>query len=519
MKVLFLYPNKVMVTRVALGICYLSPYLKRDGHQVKMFDTTFMKCSDIQNDDKLRESSLQVRNPNFKKYGLVEKEIDVFKEFEREIELFEPDLIAMSVVDPNYNFGLEFLRKAKKKNKDIMTIVGGPTATYAPKEVIAEDGVDIICVGEGEEAMSELCGKMENKKDIKNIKNLWVKYKGEIFKNDIRPLININEILYPDWDIFDQRHIIRPLGGKMYRMGIFSMTRGCVFRCKYCSNLALAQLYAGKGEYYRIKSPELMVKEIAFYKEKYNLNFVFFIDDLFPLHNSETMDEFCTLYKRHIGLPFNISLHPDLIKEDDFAKVVDAGCRNICVGLESGNPEIRKRLLQRNYKNEQIIEVFKLARKYKIRSSSFNMIGLPYETRKDIFDTIELNKKAGPTTGTLTYFHPYRGSELRELCIKERFYDASREKEYESVYREESCLTLPHISSRTLRGLFKTFQLYVKLPRFMYSLIRIAEGESYISKGVYFALRQIFYIVTAKDSKWNFVNADQSSDVNEIEAV
>lgn len=504
MKVLFLYPNKIMVTRMPLGISYLSSYLKRDGHKVKMFDTTFMKCGDIQNDDKLRESSLQVRNPDFKKYGLVEKEVNVFSELEREIESFKPDLIAMSAADPNYIFGLELLGRAKRVNQDIITIVGGPTATYAPEDVITEDCVDIVCVGEGEEAVSELCDKMQNNEDIKDVKNLWIKKNGKVYKNEIRPLIDINEVLHPDWDIVDERHLIRPLGGKMYRMGIFSMTRGCVFRCKYCSNSALSQLYAKKGEYYRIKKPELIIKEIALYKERYNLNFVFFTDDLFPMHKSEMMDKFCALYKKHVGLPFNISLHPEIVREGDFAKIVDAGCRNICVGLESGNPEIRKMLLQRSYKNEKIIEVFRFTRKYKIRSSSFNMIGLPYETRKEIFDTIDLNKRAKPTTCTITYFHPYRGSELRDLCIKERFYDASKEREYESVYREESCLSLPQISSDTLRGLLKTFLMYVKLPKFFYPMIRIAEGESYISKGVYLLLKRLFYLVTTKESKWDF---------------
>jgi len=514
-RVLFIYPNKVMVTRMPLGISYLSAYLKRDGHEVKMFDTTFMKCGDIQNDDKLREASLQVRNPDFNKYGLVEKETDVFDELEREIESFKPELIAISVVDPNYNFGLELLARAKKKNKNILTIIGGPTATYAPDEVIAEDSVDIVCIGEGEEAMGELCQRMQNGDDIKNIKNLWIKENGKAFKNEVRSLINVDELLYPDWDMFDQRHLIRPLGGKMYRMGIFSMTRGCLFRCTYCSNLSLSRLYAQKGKYYRIKKPEHIVKEIALYKEKYNLNFVFFTDDLFPLHSSEMMDEFCSLYKKHVELPFNISLHPELVREDDFAKIVDAGCRNICVGLESGSPEIRKMLLQRSYKNEKIIEVFKLARKYKVRSSSFNMIGLPHETREDIFATIDLNKKARPTTCTLTFFHPYRGSALRDLCIENKFYDASREKEYESAYREESCLTLSSISTSTLRGLFKTFQLYVKLPKFCYPLIRIAEGESYVSKGVHYMLKQIFYLFTAKESAWNFTTDNQSSATKE----
>lgn len=142
MKVLFLYPNKVMVTRVPLGICHLSSYLKSNGHDVKVYDTTFIKCGNVQNDEELRAASLQVINSDFRQYELIERKSDAHAEFEKEVDSFKPDVIAMSVVDPNYNFGVELLRRVKNKHKDIKTIVGGQTDTYAPDEVIAEDCID-----------------------------------------------------------------------------------------------------------------------------------------------------------------------------------------------------------------------------------------------------------------------------------------------------------------------------------------------------------------------------------------
>lgn len=385
-----------------------------------------------------------------------------------------------------------------------MTVVGGPTPTFAPEEVIKEDCVDIICIGEGEEAMAELCNSIRHKKDIRNIKNLWVKDNGKVYRNDVRRLLDIKNVLLPNWDIFDRRHFLRPLGGKMYRMGMFHMTRGCLFPCKYCASPSLSRIYKGKGEYYRIKKVDLLTQEIASYKEKYDLNFIFFTDDLFPLHKGEIVDDFCRLYKERVGLPFSINLHPELIKEDAFAKICEAGCRNICVGLESGSQTIRMNALGRTYKNDRIIDVFRLARKYKIRGSTFNMIGIPHEKRSNIFETIELNRKASPTTTTLSFFHPYRGTKLREMCIREGLFDPGKEKEYENVYRTESCLNLPQISNKTLRGLFKTFQLYFKLPKIFYGLIRVSEGDSFLSKAVFGILKQIFYRITDKESKWDF---------------
>lgn len=493
-----------MATRIPLGISYISSYLKKAGHEVDIFDTTFIKCSNIQNDEELRASSLQVRNPDFKKYNLVGEDVSVIDEFDQKVQSFKPEMIAMSVTDPNYNFGLELLRNIKSKYRNIITIVGGVTVTFAPEEVIAQDCVDIICIGEGEGAVSELCNAIEKKEDIKDIKNIWVKENGKIFKNEVRPLRDINEILHPDWDIFDDRHLLRPLGGKMYRMGIFGMTRGCPFRCTYCSNFTLSTIYKDKGSLYRVKKPDVLVQELARYKKKYNLNFIFFIDDLFPLHRPEIMDDFCRLYKKEVALPFSVSLRPELIKEKDFSKIVDAGCRNICVGLESGSPVIRKVVLGRIYNNDDVIRVFGLARKYKIRSSAFNMIGMPYETRKNIFESIQLNRYAKPTTTTLTFLHPYRGTGLRDLCVREGFFDPDREKEYENVYRVESSLKLSTISNEELRGLFKTFQLYFKLPKIFYGLIRVAEGDSTLARVTFNILKRLFYRITDKESKWDF---------------
>jgi radical SAM superfamily enzyme YgiQ (UPF0313 family) len=508
MKVLFLYPNKVMVTRMPLGICYLSAHLKREGHEVKIFDTTFIKCSNIEGgDDKLREASLQVKNPNLKKYGLVERDANVFEEFEKEIQSFKPHIVAMSAVDPNYNFGLQFLRLVKEKFPEIINVVGGPIPTFVPEEAILEQCVDIIGVGECEEAMSELCNRMESGEDISKINNIWVKKGKEVYRNEIRPFQNYDDILPPDLDIFDQRHFLRPLGGKMYRMATVIWTRGCAFHCTYCANSAYINIYKNNGKFYRIKKPELLIEELVYQKEKYDLKFFFFVDDIFPLHMPEINERFCELYKKKVAVPFSINLQPMLAlkRKEQFLKVVDAGCCNVCIGLESGSENIRKNVLGRHYKDEQLVEIFDLAHKCGIRSSSFNMIGLPHETREDIFKTIGLNRRAKPTSATLTFFHPYRGTGLRDLCIREGLLDFAKEKEDENVYRAESRLSLPQISKEELQGLFKTFQLYFKLPKEYFELIRIAEGDDQIAQEVYSKiLKPKFDEATKNEAVWDF---------------
>jgi len=505
MKILFLYPNKEMVTRAPLGLAYMASHLKKAGHEVQLFDTTFIKCGDTEGEEALRANSLQVVNPDLTKYGLIGKEANVFLEFEKMIQSFNPDIVGMTAVDPNYEFGLEFLNFLKKNHPNIKTIMGGPVPTFIPDEVIANDCVDMICLGEGEEAIVELADAIQAGKDFIDIKNLWVKKEGKIYKNFLRPLQNLDNVLAPDTSIFDDRHLLRPLGGKVYRMATIIWTRGCLFHCKYCANSNYIKRYEGLGRFYRIKDTKLLIKELVDAKQKYNLEFLFFVDDIFPLHVPEILDEFCRLYKEQVDLPFSINLQPTLVTEEALKKVIDAGCVNICVGLESGSPEIRKNVLGRIYENEQVVKVFNLAHKYKIRSSSFNMIGLPSETKEDIFKTIELNRQANPTSATLTFFHPYRGCDLRELCIKEGYFNPDKKEDHESLYRENSNLCLPQISNEELRKLFNSFQLYFKLPKEFWPLIELSEKEGEFSKYLREEiLKPAFKYVTRNEAVWDF---------------
>jgi len=86
MKLLIIYPNRVMVIRAPLGLGYMASYLKNAGHEMKLFDTTFIKCADIASDDILRERGLQVTNPNLESLNIIEQKINVYDELRQQID-------------------------------------------------------------------------------------------------------------------------------------------------------------------------------------------------------------------------------------------------------------------------------------------------------------------------------------------------------------------------------------------------------------------------------------------------
>jgi len=351
---------------------------------------------------------------------------------------------------------------------------------------------------------------LEGWEKLYDIENFWIKDKnykenGIIHKNPVT-LPDISKGLAPDLSIFDPRHFLRPLGGRMYNMATVVWTRGCVFRCSYCANETFYKMAkATARQYYRKKDTKLLVKELAEFKEKFNLNFLMFVDDIFPLHEPEVMEEFCKLYKEHVDLPFSVNVQPRLVREDLFAMAVDAGMRNICCGVESGSDRVRRKILKRNYNDDHVAKVFSLAHKHKIRCSSFNIIGLPDEEREDIFHTINLNRRINPTSATVTFFHPYRGAPLRNLCV-ERGYIETDQGKHEDVYRSDSQLNMPQITKQELKNIMQSFQLYMKLPKEYHKLIELQEDQSsfeaqQIRKKI---LLPIYNKIQDSHSQWDF---------------
>ena len=114
----------------------------------------------------------------------------------------------------------------------IPTILGGVFATFAPEKAIAYNEIDIVCVGEGEYALPTLCQRLKKGQKYDDVPNLWVKDKyGSVKQNTMGPLVNINNLPLPDFTLFEEARLYRPMSGKVYRMIPFETHRGCPYSC------------------------------------------------------------------------------------------------------------------------------------------------------------------------------------------------------------------------------------------------------------------------------------------------
>ena len=164
MKILFLYPNNEGYFRCPIGLTLIMTILRKEGHEVKLFDTTFSAAEDNR-DNRMRE-----------KLGLV-KPVATAHLFEKQsnekfistwiktIKDFKPDLIAASIIEDMYKFCGTFL-DAAKENFDIPIAVGGVTPSLSPNVVIEHPSIDMIIQGEGEVAFKELVIALKNKTSL-----------------------------------------------------------------------------------------------------------------------------------------------------------------------------------------------------------------------------------------------------------------------------------------------------------------------------------------------------------------
>ena len=425
MKILFIYPNMIQYPKnINFGIAYLAAILKQHRHEVALIDTTFGTSDQI------------ILN---------------------QVHRHNPDLIAMSFVSANFPYASHVASLIKKITKTPI-IAGGIHPTIAPEETLQKEGFDMICVGEGEEALLELVQSLEKGVKRLDINNLWFKKDDQIIRNPLRPLIaDLDALPDADFSFFDYERYLKHQKQEASFLG----SRGCPYRCTYCVNHTLQQLYRHKGPFVRFRSVDRIINEVNRIISAYDIRGIEFYDDTFTM-KKDRVKEFCEKFKKEVNQPFKINARVDHLNEDLVAQLAKGGCVRVSIGLESGDPLIRRKILARDISDEQIITSCKLLRKYGIGFMTYNMIGIPGENLDNVKSTIALNRFIKPDFTNAFIFTAYKGTDLYEKCKKQGILDDNIIA-IDSFYSSTN-VKHPLIPLKKLKHLKKWFGFYVYLP-------------------------------------------------------
>jgi len=456
MRTLFVYPNLSIAPRAPLAITILCAVLRANGHETLVFDPTFMNNA-LTTDYKRMEANQVVKKTKLDELIGEIKEADVHEELLKTIEEFQPDLIAHSLLERNYITFKDFISVIHKHFPKIPNLVGGILPTIYPDLLVNDPMVDWICVGEGENLLKRMGDLWPDVSAIENLPGLWFKNKeGNIIKNTPDFPVDVESVPEPDYSGFDDRHMLAPFEGEVYLRGSVEWSRGCLSNCSFCVGPALRNTYSTpKKQYHRTKSVPKLIQELIHKKERYNLQLMAFCDTNFiqgiPL---ETLREFVYSYKKEINLPFIIQTGSEYITEEKLGLLIEAGCVTASIGVESGSEFIRKKVLKKGPSKKKVREVFDLCRKMNFRVTANYMIGLPFETEEHVWETIRFNRELNPPSIAVTYFSPFLGTRLYDLCMEQGFYKGF--DPHASVY-DTSPLIMPQFPTERIREMVKIF--------------------------------------------------------------
>ena len=360
-----------------LGISYIAAVLERAGHIVRLFDG-----------------------------GLPG---NMWNNFIEDIKKFKPDVVGLSAMTAVINNAYKAASLIKKISKKVVTVVGGPHAMFAPRETLEEcPDLDVVVKGEGEEISLNLINTLEKNGDLSEVKGIVWRNEDEIVSNPSAALIkDIDEIPFPAYHLWDMK---RYAAKKNLPIGTMMTSRGCPYRCAYCSSSRIF------GKVWRARSAKNVVEELKLLVGKYGRKYVAFLDDIFTLSKSRAMEIADRIKVEKMGIKWDCSSRVDRMDEELAQKLKSAGCLRIYLGFESGSQHTLS-LINKRITLEQSRETAKMLKKMNFEIIGSFMMGIPGETREDIEATIDFAREVRPDYAQFTILTPYPGTPVYEEAV------------------------------------------------------------------------------------------------------
>lgn len=315
--------------------------------------------------------------------GLVDKILDT-----------QAKVIGFSVVEPSRYFTEEVINRIKEKDRSRIIVLGGNACfkNSIGRDFFDNPNVDALCLQEGEHAFFNFLKSIEDNSYPCFCPGFICRKNGDIIDGKELPLIDdLNKIHFADFSGFD-------LGAYKERVLPISTSRGCVFRCVFCSESVSWQTY-------RHRSAKNIFGEMVFQLKRHPETRGFFFNDSLINGDIRMLDELCTYLidaqvKIYWGGQAAIrkEMTPEFMK-----KMKRAGFAHVSYGLESASPAILKKMNKR-FDLDTAEEVIKNTHKLGIRTTVNIVVGFPGEEEKEVMETAQFLKR---TSGYLDdiYFH------------------------------------------------------------------------------------------------------------------
>ena len=458
-----------------IGLANIGGVLQKNGYDVKIYDALAS---------------------NFLHFNYLEDNLihfgESWEQITKIISQYSPDIVGISDLfvtqSPNAH---KIAQLAKLIDPNIKTVLGGPFAASMPKESIIDPNVDFIIMGEGEFRFLDLIKSLENSNSIFRIDGLVYKdVNGRIHLNEIKGYIeNLDALPFPAIDLLNLENYFNATGkGKIklfnisrkplnltsrkatkYKWMSVVTSRGCPHNCFFC---AIPPFW---GRKWRSRSPENVLNELRILINKYGIEEIQFEDDNLTFDKRRIQRILDGIISERLDIIWTTpnGVRADTLDRELLRKMKKSGCKELIIGVESGDQNVLNNVIGKNLNLQQVIKVAKICKELNIKLSAFYVTGLPGETEKSMKRTLDFAtymKNKYNVSIYMNYAIPLHGTRLFFECKeKDLFAFEPTPKNYllaDNFYNPRPLIKTTEFESKQLAKFISEFLDQIKLEGF-----------------------------------------------------
>ena len=396
----------------------------------------------------------------------------------------DPDIIGFSVLLSAAKEAPKIAEQVKAENPNLTVVFGSHHSTFnAERILIKYPFVDIVVRGEGEYTSLEVARCLEKHRDINKVEGITFRKNGRIVSTSERPLNKDVDVLpFPDRDLAGVEYDSVIFGAKISTKKFTTIlsSRGCPFNCSFCG------IRKFNRNAWRSRSVENVMAELEYLQCEGYDQFLF-ADDNFTL-DSKRVSKLCrSIKKQGMDIDWFCDSRVDHVNYNMFKDMVDAGCRCLFFGIESGNQRIL------DYYNKDItLEQSKKAVN-KARNAGTDIIvgsfivGAPDETRSEIINTLQFANKLDIDVPDVNILGAHVGTDIWNDLVAKGHLSEDEQWEDEICIPRDVPTSVPYEEVRNL--IFEYFRAFYLNPKqLLTELLRTSKSSFRIGA----ALQNIF---------------------------
>ncbi len=344
------------------------------------------------------------------------------------VHRFRPDLVGIPCLTTTRHTVFELARRIKSWQPSAKIVLGGHHATFLAEQILTRyPQVDYICLGESDESFRELADSLSHDVSPDLIQGLAFRSNGDVHVSGAKLRVssagNAPRIPYHlfDMDLYAlmtpvYKHFQwkgRPLS--QYKRMTMVTSRGCPFKCRFCSSSAFW------GHTCSTLSPERIVEEIEFLQGRYGVAFFEFLDDLFTL-NQDRLHAFCDeLERKNLSIAWSAYSRVDTVNSELLRRMNEAGCLAVFYGVESGSTKMLKRM-GKSFSLTQAERAFQWTKQADMKAFFLLLVGYPGEDHETVMETRDFLSRLQPDnvfSGGPMIVYP--GTKIYEQALREGF--------------------------------------------------------------------------------------------------